>query len=45
MIHPVLAGEGRRLLINTNFADQFNLKLVEWKHLPSGCMALQYSKL
>ena len=44
VIHPVLAGEGRRLLGDTNLADKFNLKLMESKILKDGFVALHYSK-
>jgi len=44
VIHPVLAGEGRRLLIDTQLIDSYKLKLVETKSLPSGAVALHYVK-
>lgn len=44
VIHPVLAGEGRRLLVDTSLADKFNLKLMESKILKDGFVALHYSK-
>ncbi len=44
VIHPTLAGEGRRLLDNTNLIDKFNLTLVETKILNGGFVALHYSK-
>lgn len=44
VVHPVIAGEGRRLLDDTNLQKQLNLKLVDAKVLPSGCVALHYLK-
>ena len=44
VIHPVIAGEGRRLLNDTIIPDRLNLKLVESKILKSGCVALHYLK-
>lgn len=44
VIHPILAGEGRRLLDNTNLIGKFNLKLVEAKMLKDGFVVLHYSK-
>ncbi len=44
VIHPTLAGEGRRLLDNTNLIKKFNLKLIEAKVLKDGFVALHYSK-
>jgi dihydrofolate reductase len=44
VIHPVIAGQGRRLLANTNIQEQLNLKLVDSKILKSGCIALHYLK-
>jgi len=43
VVHPVLAGKGRRLLDDANFA-QVNLKLVDTKVLNSGCVASHYLK-
>ena len=43
VIHPVLAGKGRRLLDDTDI-EQLGLKLVESKMLASGCIALHYVK-
>jgi dihydrofolate reductase len=42
VIHPILAGEGRRLLNDTNLPAQFNLDLVESRVLQSGFVALHY---
>jgi len=42
VIHPVLVGEGRRLLEGINLQEQ--LQLVDSKIFKSGCVALRYSK-
>ena len=44
VVHPVLAGEGRRLLGGINLQERLQLKLVESKILKSGCVALRYLK-
>lgn len=44
VIHPVLAGEGRRLLEGSNLQENLKLKLAESKSLKSGCIALRYLK-
>lgn len=44
VVHPVLAGEGTRLLKGINLPEQFNLKLVESKIFKSGAVALRYLK-
>lgn len=44
VIHPVIAGEGRRLLDETVLQEQLQLKLVESKILKSGFVALHYLK-
>jgi dihydrofolate reductase len=44
VVHPIIAGEGRRLLDHTNLQEQLQLKLVESKVLQSGCVALHYLK-
>jgi len=44
VIHPVLAGKGRRLLEDTSLPDQLNLKLVSSKIFKSGYVALHYLK-
>lgn len=44
VVHPTLAGEGRRLLDGINLQEQLQLKLVEAKPLASGCVALRYMK-
>lgn len=44
LVHPVMAGEGRRLLDGVNLLEQVHLKLVESKTLASGLVALHYLK-
>jgi dihydrofolate reductase len=44
VIHPILAGAGRRLLNDTNLPAQSDLILVESKMLKSGFVALHYRK-
>jgi hypothetical protein len=44
MVHPILAGEGRRLLEGVNLPEKAPLKLVELKPFKSGCVALRYLK-
>ncbi len=44
VVHPILAGEGRRLLDGTSLQESLRLKLVESKIFNSGCVALHYLK-
>jgi dihydrofolate reductase len=44
VVHPVIAGQGRRLLEGINLPEKLKLKLVEFQTLKSGAMALHYSK-
>jgi dihydrofolate reductase len=44
VVHPVLAGEGRRLLEGTHLQERSKLKLTESKSFKSGYVALRYSK-
>ncbi len=44
VIHPVIAGAGRRLFDQMPLPEQLNLKLAESRLLPSGSMALHYLK-
>ena len=44
LVHPVIAGQGRRLFENIALQEQLNLKLVDSKEFKSGCIALHYSK-
>jgi len=42
VVHPVIAGEGRRLFEGVHLAKRLQLKLVDTKMLKSGCVALRY---
>jgi dihydrofolate reductase len=44
VVHPILAGEGRRLLEGVNLPEKLQLKLVDSKIFKSGCVALRYLK-
>src|SRR5215470_9952801 len=44
VVHPILAGGGRRLLEGVSLAEKLQLKLVESKPFKSGCVALRYLK-
>jgi dihydrofolate reductase len=44
VVHPVFAGEGRRLLEGISLQEKLQLKLVESKTFKSGCIALHYLK-
>ncbi|HTR29387.1 MAG TPA: dihydrofolate reductase family protein [Puia sp.] len=44
VLHPIIAGDGRRLFTGVNLAERLNLKLADTKVLPSGCIALHYLK-
>lgn len=44
LVHPVIAGQGRRLLDGTGFPDQLHLKLADSRTLKSGSIALHYLK-
>ena len=44
VIHPVLAGEGRRLMEGINLQEKLKLKLVESTVFKSGGVALRYLK-
>jgi dihydrofolate reductase len=44
VVHPVLAGEGRRLLEGASLPEKLQLKLVDSKIFKSGCVALRYLK-
>jgi len=43
-IHPIIAGQGRRLLEGISLKEKLQLKLVESKIFPSGSVALHYVK-
>ncbi|SHL16007.1 Dihydrofolate reductase [Chitinophaga jiangningensis] len=42
LVHPVLAGQGRRLLDGTILQQQQSLKLADTRTFPSGSIALHY---
>jgi dihydrofolate reductase len=44
VVHPIVAGEGRRLLEGVSLQEKLQLKLVESKIFKSGCVALHYVK-
>ena len=44
VVVPAIAGEGRRLMEGISLPERFQLKLVESKIFPSGCVALRYLK-
>jgi dihydrofolate reductase len=44
VVHPIIAGEGRRLLEGISLAEKLQIKLVESKIFKSGCVALRYLK-
>src|SRR5262245_60149194 len=44
IVHPIIAGEGRRLLDAVNLPEKVQLKLVELKPFKSGCVAIHYLK-
>jgi dihydrofolate reductase len=44
VVHPVIAGEGRRLLEGISLQEKLKLKLVESKIFKSGYVALHYLK-
>jgi dihydrofolate reductase len=44
VVHPVIAGEGRRLLEGTSLQEELQLKLIESKIFKSGCVVLHYLK-
>jgi dihydrofolate reductase len=44
LVHPVVAGQGRRLLDGTALSEQLELKLLDSMTLTSGCLALHYLK-
>lgn len=45
LVHPVIVGEGRRLLADTDLQRQLNLKLMDSKVFESGSVAFHYQKL
>ena len=44
VVHPILAGRGRRLLEGVSRPEKLQLKLVDSKIFKSGCVALHYLK-
>jgi len=44
VIHPVVVGDGRRLLDDVSLPEKLQLKLVESKVFKSGSVALRYAK-
>ncbi len=44
VIHPTMAGKGRRLFDGANLKDKINLKLIDARVFKSGIVALHYSK-
>ena len=44
IVHPIIAGEGRRLLYSINLQEKLQLKLVGSTVFKSGCVALRYLK-
>ena len=42
VVHPIVAGEGRRLLVDVKLPEMRQLKLAEAKTFRSGCVALRY---
>lgn len=44
LVHPVIAGKGRRLIDGIGLQDQLNLKLAGSRTLKSGCIGLHYLK-
>jgi dihydrofolate reductase len=44
VVHPILVGEGRRLLEGMNLQESVQLKLVDSRTFKSGAVALHYSK-
>jgi dihydrofolate reductase len=44
VVHPAVAGEGRRLMEGISLQEKLPLKLVDSKTFKSGCVALHYVK-
>ena len=42
VVHPIVAGEGRRLFVDVKLPEMRQLKLAESKTFRSGCVALRY---
>ncbi|HEV2340855.1 MAG TPA: dihydrofolate reductase family protein [Candidatus Acidoferrales bacterium] len=44
VVHPIVAGEGRRLMEGVSLPEKLHLKLADSKIFKSGCVALHYLK-
>lgn len=44
VVHPIVAGEGRRLMEGVSLPEKLQLKLAESRPFESGCVALRYLK-
>lgn len=44
VVHPVIAGDGRRLFTGVNLPERLQLRLADTKTLKSGCIALHYTR-
>ncbi|MFB9843153.1 dihydrofolate reductase family protein [Mucilaginibacter ginsenosidivorans] len=44
VVHPVIAGEGRRLFDHSGLQERLKLKLVDSKTFNSGAVAMHYVK-
>lgn len=44
LVHPILVGQGPRLVEGGSLAEKLSLKLVESRTFKSGCVALRYLK-
>lgn len=44
VVHPVIAGEGRRLMEGSSLQDMAYLQLVATRALESGCVAMHYAR-
>ncbi len=44
VVHPIIAGEGRRLFTGVNLVESLQLRLADTKTLKSGCVALHYTR-
>jgi len=44
VVHPIIAGEGRRLLEGVSLPERLRLKFVDSKVFKSGCIAVHYLK-
>lgn len=44
VVHPIIVGEGRKLMEGMSLPEKLKLKLVDSKVLKSGCVVLHYEK-